>query len=164
MCYCVFLASDHPFPTIPLVQEQPAFNATPLQEDHPVKKWLNKPHQVQLGSRTWCACGLNCRSNGWMEPEKPAAFSAEYTEAIWADVLEGYFLDNKCLEEYFSYMRAMLALGDLEWYCCWDGDWDIPPVCGLQLPAAALTGEPDHKKEYPLEEGLYICYVASTAL
>lgn len=161
MCYCVFLASDHPFPVIPLVYEQRAFNAEPLEEEHPVKKWLSKPHQVQLGSRTWCACGLNCRRNGWVEPERPAAFSAEFTEEMWVGAVEEYFLDNKCLEEYFAYMRAMLALGDLEWYCCWDGDWEIPPVERLQLPASVLAGEPDFQKEYPLEEGLFVYYTCS---
>ncbi len=158
MCYGVFLSSDHPFPVIPLVMEQRAFNAEPLEEAHPVKSWFSKKYQVRLGSRTWCACGLNCRSNGWMEPEKPAAFSAEFTEELWTEVLQDYVLDNECLEAYFNYMRAMLALGDLEWYCCWDGDWEIPPVERRQLPASVLAGDPDFQKEYPLIEGLFIYY------
>jgi hypothetical protein len=161
MCYCVFLASDHPFPIIPLVQQQPAFNAEPLQDEHPVKKWLNKGHQVQLGSRTWCACGLNFQLNEWFEGNAAPMFSTDLTPEMWAVEAEEYRLTKKCMEDYFAYMRAMLALGDLEWYCCWDGNWDAPPVCRLQMPASVLVGEPNLQKAYPLEEGLYIHYEAA---
>ena len=158
MCYGVFLASDHPFPIIPLVQEQRAFNAELLGGDHPVKKWLTKPHQVQLGSRTWCACGLNFNRQDDIERNEPPSFSDEFTPAMWAEAIEEYQLDKACLAEYFDYLRAMLALGDLEWYCCWDGQWDVPPVSRVQLPASWLAGEPDFKKDHPLEEGLFIYY------
>lgn len=158
MCYCVFLASDHPFPVIPLVRDQRAFNAEPLPEGHPVKKWLNKPYQVQLGSRSWCACGLNFQYNEGAERNETPGFSAEYTPEMWAQDQQEYLLDKKCLEDYYAYMRNMLALGDLEWYCCWDGNWDIAPVCRLQLPASVLVGEPDFQKDYSLEEGLFVYY------
>ena len=162
MCYCVFLASDHPFPVIPLVRDQRAFNAEPLPVEHPVKKWLTKPQQVQLGSRTWCACGLNFQYKEWVERNETPPFSAEYTPEIWIEEQQEYILDKKCLEDYYAYMRNMLALGDLEWYCCWDGDWDIPPVSRLQLPASVLVGEPDFIKDYSLEEGLFLYYEAAS--
>lgn len=161
MCYSVLLASDHPFPVIPLVQDQPAFNAEPLPAEHPVKKWLTKPHQMMLGSRTWCACGLNFYFDERLEQNEPPPFSEEYTEEMWADWQQECIMNKKCLEDYYAYMRNMLVLGDLEWYCCWDSDWDIPPDARLRLPASMLTGKPDFKKEHLLERGLFIYYEAA---
>lgn len=160
MCFCVFLASDHPFPLTPLVCDELAFKAEPLRFDHPVKKWLTKPHQVHLGSRTGCACGLNFNYAHELEHNIPPPFTDEFTEEMWADALQEHILNKKCLEDYYAYLRNMLALGDLEWYCCWDGNWDIPPVLHLQLPASALADEPDFSKDHLLEEGLFVYYQA----
>lgn len=42
MCKCVFLASDHPFPVIPLVREQPAFVHAAITRYCALPLWLPK--------------------------------------------------------------------------------------------------------------------------
>jgi hypothetical protein len=158
MCYCVFLASEHSFPEIPLDMENRGFNAAVLNEDHPVKKWLSKPHQVQLGSHTWCACGLDFQFDEYCERNEPPDFNDVQTPAMWENELAEYALGKKCMEDYFTYLRAMLEKGDLEWYCVWDGDWDNVPVRRVELPAASLSKAPDFSQRYPLEKGLFVCY------
>jgi hypothetical protein len=158
MCHSVYLASDHPLPLIPFDPENRAFNVDELSEDHPVDPLLQKPFKVYLGSRTNCSCGLNFQLEDWIENNNPFDFTDEYTPEMMASELKEYALEKKCLEDYFEYLRTALQYSDLEWFCSWDGEWDLPILRRDHLSAAVLNGEPIFQKNYPLENRLYVYY------
>ncbi|MEZ5045210.1 MAG: hypothetical protein R2828_35275 [Saprospiraceae bacterium] len=158
MCYCVFLASDQPLPIRQIPEGQQGFRAWTLRANHPVQQWFSKPYIVEFGSTTGCACALYFQLNFEMELEETPEFSEDLTPEMWKAWVEEYELKKQALCEYFNYLQTALAESDLEWYCCWDGDWDIPPIRREAKTLASLSGEPDFQKDYPLECGLFIDY------
>lgn len=158
MCYSVVLASDHPFPIIPLVMDQRGFNAEPLPPENPLNQWLSKPHRVNIGSHTWCACGLDFHVDELLEGPEPAEFTDDYPRETWLREHEEYLLGKKVMKDYFHYLRQMAALGDLEWYCAWEDSLDKPPQFRFQKSRQELDGEPTFKQDYVLRSGVWMVY------
>jgi hypothetical protein len=158
MCHLVYLASDHPLPLIPFDPENCAFNVNEASEEDAMCQWLQKPYKVILGSRSSCSCGLDFELVQWIEDIDPFDFNDRFTPERMAAELAEYFLNKKCLKDYFEYLRTALQYSDLEWICCWDGEWDLPILRRDRLPAAVLIGEPIFQKNYPLENRLYVYY------
>ena len=158
MCYYVLLASDHPLPLKQPAEGERGFSARPFPEDHPARNWLSKSYIVEFGARTGCACGLNFALNYEIELGIDPAFDDELTPKMWKEYVLEYEGDKACMVEYFAYLRKALTLSDLEWYCCWEGEWDAPPGRRLMKGPADLQKEPDFQKDYPLESGLLIEY------
>jgi hypothetical protein len=162
MCYYIIVASDQPLPLRQPAKGERAFSIWPLIEDHPARRWLSKPFVVEFGARTGCACGLNFALNYEVELGIDPEFNEELTPETWKEYVLEYEADKECLVEYFAYLRTALTVSDLEWYCCWEGEWKAPPGRRLVKSPADLEKEPDFQKDYPLESGLLIEYKKNT--
>lgn len=164
MCYYVLLASDQPLPLRQPAEGERGFSAWPCPEEHPAKRWLSKPYVVEFGSRTGCACGLNFALDYEVELGIDPEFAEDLSPETWKEHVLDYEADKECLAEYFNYLRAAAEESDLEWYCCWEGEWVAPPGRQLVKKLTDLAQEPDFQQDYPLESGLLIEYKGMGAL
>src|SRR3954467_11018699 len=111
MCRVLYIAADRPLPLIPWDPKNPGFHVIELTErEVPVKSQFSKPFVYYAGSHQGCGCAYDLASMSIGEPEQlPNA--------------------RRGREKLASYLHdALAAVGQLELYTCWDGDWGDPPA------------------------------------
>ena len=108
MCYAVFLATSKPLQTGEFIPD-----VTKIYLEIPGEKELsalrNKfslPHIYYAGSDTKCSCGFEFHPELFDDPE-------------WQDSKES---PQKLLD----LLNELTAEDAVEYYCCWEGDWEEP--------------------------------------
>src|SRR4051812_6465715 len=124
MCRVLYIAADRPLPLIALNPENPEFHVIELTErEAPVKSQFSKPFVYYVGSHQGCGCAYDLASMSIGEPEQ----------------LPNARRDREKLASYLQ--DAVEAVGQLELYTCWDGDWEDPPVQRISIDPLALAPE-----------------------
>lgn len=124
MCRVLYIAADRPLPLIPWNPESPEFHVTEVDDrEASVKSQFSKPFVYYAGSHQGCGCAYDLESVSIGEPD-------ELTSA------------RGSREALVDYLRdGVEAVGSLELYTCWDGDWAEPSVQRISIAPTALAPE-----------------------
>jgi len=108
MCYAVFLATSKPVQTGKFIPDiTKIYMEIPEEEElSALRNKFSLPHIYYVGSDTKCSCGFEFNSELFNDPEWQD--SKESPQAL-LDLLNKLTIDKA-----------------VEYYCCWDGDWDEP--------------------------------------
>ena len=108
MCYAVFIATKKPQETTVFVED-----VTKLYLEQPTAEQLNGlrakfslSYVYYVGSATGCSCDFEFHSEWFDDPE-------------WQD-------SKASPQALLDLLNELTVTGDVEFYCCWDGDWDEP--------------------------------------
>jgi hypothetical protein len=124
----VFLASRHPLRLIEWREDARGFNVSePQPREAGVRQQFTLPHVYALGAATHCGCG--------------------FTEGQGVEQEE---VDRACAD-FAAYVADAAALGPLELYVCWEGDWAKPPLRRARLRPDDLASP-----RAWFEEGLFL--------
>jgi hypothetical protein len=107
MCYCVYLGTDRQLELGKFVPEQTDIFFEQLSEDErTLRPKFTKTNIYYVGSDTGCSCGLAFDSANFDDPD----------EAI----------NKKSPTRLIELLKEMTLTEDIEYYCCWEGSWDLP--------------------------------------
>jgi hypothetical protein len=108
MCYAVFIATSTPLQTSEFIPD-----VTKLHLELPgdeeltsLKSKFTLPYIYYVGSDTQCSCGFEFHSWLFDDPE-------------WQD-------SKASPQALLQLLNELTTTNDVEYYCCWDGDWDEP--------------------------------------
>lgn len=137
MCYAIFVATDHPLPTIEWDESNPAFYLTELEEHEKiVKEKFTKQNIAYAGSHEGCSCG----------------FFYDITDED--DEKEELDASVKSAQELINFLNSALKKeSTVEMFVCWEGDWSEEPLRKINLTPQDLEGE-----SFPLEEKDFIVF------
>ena len=115
MCYAVFIATSQPQQVGVFI---PGVTALYLEipgddELKALKDKFTLPYIYYVGSDTKCSCGFEFRSELFDDPE-------------WQD-------SKASPQALLDLLNKLTLTGDVEYYCCWDGDWNEPIYCTQTL-------------------------------
>lgn len=108
MCYAVFIATSTPQQTSDFVPGKTLIYLIQPSEDEltGLKDKLSLPYVYYVGSDTQCSCGLEFHSHLFNDPE-------------WQD-------SKPTVQAFIDLLNKLTIDDDIEYYCCWDGDWHEP--------------------------------------
>jgi hypothetical protein len=108
MCYTVFIATSIPQQTSEFVAGETLLYLAKPSEDElcGLKDKFNLPYIYYIGSDTQCSCGLEFHSEVFNDPE-------------WQD-------SKPSVQAFIDLLNKLTANDDIQYYCCWDGDWHKP--------------------------------------
>jgi hypothetical protein len=126
VCLAVFIASDQPLVLVPWDESSPAFNVVPLSEhEEIVRQQFSLAHTVYAGAHTGCSCGFRS------DDEDPAAVTRSCSALL-------------------QYIEQAAAMGPVEVFVCWEGEWAELPRMRAERTFASLAGEDDWLEELTL--------------
>jgi hypothetical protein len=105
MCFAVFIGTSKPQVTGTFIPNQTALYLLDLTEEETdgLKAKFTKPYLYYVGSDTSCSCGFDINYENFDPREKD---------------------DTKSPLALIEFIKARTQIEDLEFYCCWDGDWN----------------------------------------
>jgi hypothetical protein len=105
MCYAVFIATSTPQQTSEFVAGETLLYLAKPSEDElcGLKDKFNLPYIYYVGSDSQCSCGLEFHSQLFNDPE-------------WQD-------SKPTVQAFIDLLNHLTIENDIEYYCCWDGDW-----------------------------------------
>ena len=108
MCYAVFIATAIPQPTGAFVPDVTKLylEVPGADELRALKNKFTLPYIYYVGSDTQCSCGFEFHSELFNDPERQD--SKESPQAL------------------LDLINRLTLTDNVEYYCCWDGDWDEP--------------------------------------
>jgi hypothetical protein len=107
MCYAVFIATSTPLQTSEFAPDTALYLALPGEEKlSGVQSKFTLPNIYYVGSYTKCSCGFVFHSWRFDDPE-------------WQD-------NKPSAQALLQLLNQLTTIHDVEYYCCWDGDWDEP--------------------------------------
>lgn len=108
MCYAIFIATSEPQQTGKFIPD-----VTKLYLEEPDQEQLNAlrqkfslPNIYYVGSDTECSCGFEFHSDLFDDPE-------------WQD-------SKASPQALLNLLNELTVNATVEYYCCWDGDWNEP--------------------------------------
>jgi hypothetical protein len=126
MCYAVFIATTTPQQTNEFIaKETLLYLAQPAEEELAgLKSKFSLPYIYYVGSDTQCSCGLEFHSHLFDDPE-------------WQD-------SKPTVQAFIDMLNQLTIENDIEYYCCWDGDWHEPIENSRVLNSGDLSLETNY--------------------
>lgn len=126
-CLAIYLSAEGPLHLIDWNEEAPGFFVAELEtrNDERVRQNLSGPHIYSAGSHTRCGCGFNYGRVPEFERDAEALSHKFQTMAAFSDYLA----------------QEIGRVGEIELFCCRDGDQDAAPELHRELTPSALLGE-----------------------
>jgi hypothetical protein len=108
MCYAVYIGTNEKQELGEFVPEKTDIYFERLTEEElkGLRSKFSKPYLYYVGSDTCCSCGLQFDSLDYENPELKD--------------------DRKSPAKLLDFIDKQTKNKDLEFYCCWDGDWNLP--------------------------------------
>jgi hypothetical protein len=127
MCNYLFVAADHPLPTLAWNEESPCVYVTEASDPElaAVRHWLTKPFIYDIGSHLGCGCPFSCEPN-WDNPSE--------------DDLREWSENRRDFGQLATYLEGAIALaGPVEVYNGFDY-WE-PPLQRRSISIRDLRGD-----------------------
>lgn len=144
MCYAVFIATAEPQQTGEFIPDSTTLYLKLPEDDElfALKDKFTMPYVYYIGSDTQCSCGFEFHSWLFNDPE-------------WQDSKESP-------QALLKLLNQLTITNDVEYYCCWDGEWDEPMEHTRVLNSHEITLEENYfelvEREYIRFEELRIAY------
>ena len=128
MCFCLYVGTEVPVPTIPYDNNDRKLNTEDLNEhEKMVAIHFTKPHHKYIGSDEGCGCGFRnvwFSDGGW--PEESMIGEENYTGER----------EQPNHQQLYDFLKEILATNqDIELYGCWDISEPTEGQTILQLSA-----------------------------
>jgi hypothetical protein len=108
MCFAVFIGTNQQLPLGNFIPEQTDIYLEKISNDKEIglRPKFSKQYIYYVGSDTNCSCGLSFDSNDFDNPAEQA--------------------NKKSPARFIEFLNELTKTEDIEYYCCWEGDWDDP--------------------------------------
>ena len=121
MCYAVFIGTNEKQQLgqfVPMKTDM-YFEELTDQEENGLRPKFTKPYIYYIGSDTSCSCGLNFLSDHFDDPE-------------WQN-------NKKSPQKFLDFIHSRTKYEDLEYYCCWEGNWNDPIEEKIELDISTIS-------------------------
>jgi hypothetical protein len=108
MCYTVYIGTNNKLELGVFVANQTDiyFEKPSEEEETSLRLKFTKKNIYYVGSDTNCSCGLAFNSTDFDDPEEQ--------------------INKKSPTKFIEFIKEMTLTESLEYYCCWEGDWNLP--------------------------------------
>lgn len=107
MCLAVYIGLDKPQQTGKWVEGETLLYFEELSEhDVVIKEKFSKDYIYYVGADTGCSCGFDFNSQFFNDPEEE--------------------VNKKSPQKLIDFITSQTKEGEVELYCCWEGDWSDP--------------------------------------
>ena len=108
MCYAVYLGTGRELKLGQFIPDQTDiyFEKLSAEEDEFLRSKFTKTNIYYVGSDTSCSCGLVFDSRDFHKPEEQ--------------------INKKSPQRFLDVLSEMTLFEDIEYYCCWEGEWNFP--------------------------------------
>ena len=115
MCYHVYISTDKELTLGTFIPEKTDIYFERLGEEEmtALRKKFTKTHIYYVGSDTCCSCGLDFDSTKFNDPNEE--------------------INKKSPTRFIEFLKEMTVTDNVEYYCCWNGDWDLPTESNREI-------------------------------
>jgi hypothetical protein len=108
MCFAVYIGTSKELELGTFVADQTDiyFEKLSDEEETALRPKFSKTNIYYVGSDTGCSCGLAFDSADFDDPEEQ--------------------INKKSPTKFIELLKEMTLTEDIEYYCCWEGDWNLP--------------------------------------
>jgi hypothetical protein len=108
MCYAVYVGTSNNLELGEFIPNQTDIYLQKLSEEEELslRPKFSKPNIYYVGADTGCSCGLVFDSDDFDDPEEQ--------------------VNKKSPMKFLEFLNELTLHDDIECYCCWEGDWDLP--------------------------------------
>lgn len=126
-CLAIYIAADGPLRLVEWDEGSPGFFLTELttENDELAREQFTEPHVYYAGSHTHCGCGFNYGRTPKFERDAEELARKHHSLAA--------------LSEYLA--QEIGRVGEIELFCCNEGDQDAEPELRRTLTPRTLLGE-----------------------
>jgi hypothetical protein len=141
MCFAVYIGTNQKLTTGQFVPEKTDIylKALSVEEEVALRKKFTKPNLYYIGSDTSCSCGLVFDSNEFDNPEEQQ--------------------NKKSPQRFLEFLDELTKKEDIEYYCCWVGDWDDPIEITNEIDIRNISLD---KNYFGLTERVFIRFLKQT--
>jgi hypothetical protein len=119
MCYAIYIGTDKEQDVKPFVE-----GATYLYfekvglEDAGILSKFSKPHVYFAGSYQGCSCGFVYDTENWDDADTEEPEGDDH---------------RRSAQELVDFLKVATRTEDVEYYCCWDGDFNMPAETSKEI-------------------------------
>jgi hypothetical protein len=141
MCFAVYIGVNKELKQDEFVADQTDVYFIKLsdEEEKALRKKFSKSNIYYVGSDTICSCGLAFDSDLFDEPEEQ--------------------INKKSPTRFIELIKELTVNDSVEFYCCWDGDYDSPVEHTQEIDIREISLE---KNYFGLTEGEFINFTSKT--
>ncbi len=135
MCFAVYIGTNQKQTITSWKQDDTLLYLEELsKDDEIVKTKFTKPFVYYVGADTGCSCGFAWEVENFDEPEEQ---------------------DNKkSPQALIDFITSQTKKEDIEFYCCWEGDWGDPVEQRIELDISDVRLD----KYYFMEEKRFVLF------
>ena len=134
MCFAVYIGTNEKQTTSAWKQDETVFYLEELKGDEIVKEKFSKPFVYYVGADTGCSCGFAWEVENYEDPDEQ---------------------DNKkSPQALIDFITKRTKKEDIEFYCCWEGDWSDPIEEKIELDISDVGLD----KYYFMEEKRFVVF------
>lgn len=138
MCFAVYIGTNEKQTTSTWKQDETLLYLEELKGDEIVKEKFSKPFVYYVGADTGCSCGFAWEVENFDDPDEQ---------------------DNKkSPQALIDFIATQTKKEDLEFYCCWEGDWGDPIIEKIELNISDVSLD----KYYFMEEKRFVTFKKQT--
>ena len=121
MCYAVYLGTGRELELGSFVPDQTDiyFEKLSVEEEEFLQPKFTKTNIYYVGSDTSCSCGLVFDSRDFHEPQEQ--------------------VNKKSPQRFLDLLNEMTLFEDIEYYCCWEGEWNLPIEHRRELDIGSIS-------------------------
>jgi hypothetical protein len=115
MCYSVYIGTNRKLEIGTFVANETDIYFENLNDEreNSLRPKFTKTNIYYVGSDTCCSCGLVFDSDYFDEPDEQE--------------------NKKSPQKLIDFINEMTLTENIELYCCWEGDWDLPTESSIEL-------------------------------
>lgn len=135
MCFAVYIGTNEKQATAVWEENETLLYFEELsQKDELVKAKFTKPFVYYVGANTGCSCGFAWEVENFDDPDEQEA--------------------KKSPQKLIEFITEQTKKEDVEFYCCWEGDWGNPIIEKLELDIRNVSLD----KFYFMEERRFVLF------
>jgi hypothetical protein len=141
MCYAVYIGTTEKQQLGKFVAEKTElfFEELSADELEGIRPKIKNPFLYYVGSDTGCSCGFAYESENFNDPEEQDT--------------------KKSPQKLIDFIKERTTKEDLEFYCCWEGDWKDPIEESIEININDISLD---KNYFELLEKRYIKFPRQT--
>ena len=136
MCFAVYIGTNEKQTTTVWKENETLFYFEELtKDDEIVRTKFSKPYVYYVGADTGCSCGFAWEVECFNDPEEEES--------------------KKSPQKLIDFISTQTKKEDLEFYCCWEGDWNEPVNEKLELEIKNVSLD----KYYFMKEKRFVLFI-----
>lgn len=135
MCFAVYIGTNQKQTTTTWTENETLLYLEELsKDDEIVKTKFTKAYVYYVGADTGCSCGFAWDVEDFNDPDEQD--------------------DKKSPQKLIDFLDELTKTEDIEFYCCWEGDWNDPITKNIELDIKNIGLD----KLYFMEEKQFVLF------